>query len=45
MDLPSVDPKQVAVTIDRDILTIRGNRTLEDYEDYEDTNVDTHKNA
>jgi len=33
MDLPGVDPKQVAVTIDRDILTIRGNRTLEDHED------------
>lgn len=29
MDLPGVDPTQVAVTIDRDILTIRGNRTLE----------------
>jgi HSP20 family protein len=33
MDLPGVDPKQVAVTIDRDILTIRGNRTLQDNED------------
>jgi HSP20 family protein len=40
MDLPGVDPKQVAVTIDRGILTIRGNRTLEDNED---TNEQTHE--
>ncbi|MFT4719079.1 MAG: HSP20 family molecular chaperone IbpA [Candidatus Azotimanducaceae bacterium] len=40
MDLPGVDPKQVAVTIDRDILTIRGNRTLDDNVG---TNEDTHK--
>jgi len=40
MDLPGVDPKQVAVTIDRDILTIRGIRTLEDNED---TNENTHE--
>jgi HSP20 family protein len=33
VDLPGVDPKQVAVTIDRDVLTIRGNRTLQDNED------------
>jgi HSP20 family protein len=44
MDLPGVDPKQVAVTIDRDILTIRGNRTLQDNEDKnEDTNEKTHE--
>lgn len=29
VDLPGVDPKQVDVTIDRNILTIRGNRITE----------------